>query len=196
MIADDMFDQSRLFVSIQEQFKQYPVQSFQFVHATVTRLDHHHRTVTVNLADGGTEDIHYFALVIATGASTPSPLLGINSDVQTLKAKWASFRQALPGAKAIVIAGGGPAGVEVAGELGEYLNGRPGWFAKKLEHPKVAITVVTSGSEILPALRPSLAEKAEEYLAKVGVTVMKNTRVRRAGSDIQERQLCTEHSEA
>jgi NADH dehydrogenase FAD-containing subunit len=37
--------------------------------------------------------------------------------------------------------------------------------------------VVTSGSQILPILRPSLAKKAEDFLSRVGVTVIKNNRV-------------------
>lgn len=45
-------------------------------------------------------------------------------------------------------------------------------------NPKVSITVVTSGSEILPILRPTIAKKAETYLAQVGVTVIKNARVK------------------
>jgi NADH dehydrogenase FAD-containing subunit len=44
-------------------------------------------------------------------------------------------------------------------------------------NPKVPITVVTAGPKILPALRPAITKKAEDYLAKVGVTVIKNARV-------------------
>jgi NADH dehydrogenase FAD-containing subunit len=77
----------------------------------------------------------------------------------------------------VIIAGGGPAGIETAGELGEYLNGRAGWFSSKLANPKVAITVVTAGTRILPVLRPALASQAEGFLGKVGVTVIKNARV-------------------
>jgi len=36
---------------------------------------------------------------------------------------------------------------------------------------------VSANSNILPVLRPAIAKKAEEYLAKVGVTVVKNARV-------------------
>ena len=181
MISDEMFNQEKLFVSIPKVFEQYPEDSFRFVHGTATELDHTNRTVSVSSPDhllrDHTEMINYYALVIATGASTPSPLLGLNRDDDFLRTKWTEFREALPTTKSIVIAGGGPAGVETAGELGEYLNGRAGWFNSTLANPKVSITVVTAGSEILPALRPSLAKKAEKYLAKVGVAVVKNARV-------------------
>lgn len=178
LISDDMFNQEKLFVSIPKVFEQYPEGSFSFVHGAATELDHVGRTVSVSLEHGKAENIDFYALVVATGASTPSPLLGLNRNEEILRQSWVEFRKALPSAKSIVIAGGGPAGIETAGELGEYLNGRAGWFAAKLENPKVAITVVTSGSKILPCLRANIATKAEGLLAKVGVTVVKNARVK------------------
>ncbi|PWY88089.1 FAD/NAD(P)-binding domain-containing protein [Aspergillus sclerotioniger CBS 115572] len=179
MISDDMFPQDKLFVNIPDQFAQYPKDQFRFVHGTATRVDHINRTVLI--ASSAAKEmtlIDFHSLVIATGASSPSPLLGLNQDEAFLHKQWDLFRSALPAAKRIVIAGGGPAGIETAGELGEYLNGRAGWFSSKAAKPKVSITVVTSGSQILPALRPALATKAEKYLADVGVTVLKNTRVK------------------
>ncbi|KAI9740303.1 MAG: hypothetical protein M1834_004881 [Cirrosporium novae-zelandiae] len=183
LISDDMFPQEKLFVNIPKQFEQYPEGSFRFIHSTVTELDHTNQTVSINLAIGSTEKIDFHALVIATGTSTPSPLLGLNQDDESLRKNWTAFREALPTAKSIVIAGGGPAGIETAGELGEFLNGRAGWFSSKLENPKIPITVVSGSSNILPALRPVIAKRAEEYLAKVGVTVVKNARVKAVAPD-------------
>lgn len=180
LISDDMFNQEKLFVSIETVFKQYSDGSFRFVNGTATQLDHTNRTVSISLPTGNTETIDFYALVIATGACTHSPLFGLNRDVEYLRKNWTAFRQALPNSKSIAIAGGGPTGIETAGELGEYLNGRAGRLSSKLANPKVSITVVTSASEILPNLRPSLARKAEEHLAKVGVTIVKNTRVQTA----------------
>ncbi|KAF2801281.1 FAD/NAD(P)-binding domain-containing protein [Mytilinidion resinicola] len=181
LISDDFFDQQKLFVGITKGFEQYPTDTFRFVHGTATSLDHTSRTVSVRVAaDNSSESFAYHALVIATGASTPSPLFGLNHGESFLRESWAAFRKALPTAKTIIIAGGGPAGVETAGELGEYLNGRARWFSSKLANPKVAITVVTADSKILPALRASIAAKAEAQLAKVGVTVIKNARVTNA----------------
>jgi NADH dehydrogenase FAD-containing subunit len=178
LISDDMFDQSRFFVSVPKQFEQYPQDSFRFIQGIAVELDHQNRTVTYSVAGGAPEKLPFYALVIATGASTPSPLFSFNRDEKLLRASWAAFRQALPSAKSIVIAGGGPTGIETAGELGEYLNGRAGYLSANVNNPKVAITVVTAGSGILPILRPSIADKAERMLAKVGVTVIKNARVR------------------
>ncbi|KAJ5889551.1 hypothetical protein N7504_010361 [Penicillium tannophilum] len=179
MISDDLLSQEKLWVSIPGVFKNYPVSNFRFEHARAEHVDHANRTVSIRYETEEEEEktISFHALIIATGCSTPSPLLGLNKDSAELRAQWALFRDAMKKAKSIVIAGGGPAGVETAGELGEYLNGQPGWFAGKLENPKVDITVVTSASQILPLLRPSIALKAEDYLARVGVTVIKATKV-------------------
>ncbi|KAF2184219.1 FAD/NAD(P)-binding domain-containing protein [Zopfia rhizophila CBS 207.26] len=176
LISDDMFQQEKLFVSIPKVFEQYPRDSFHFIHGTATELDHTNQAISITLSDRSTENIDFFALIIATGASTHSPLLGLNGDDEFLRTNWIAFRKALSTAKSIVIAGGGPTGIETAGELGEFINGRAGWFSSKLENPKVPITVVST-SKILPDLRPAIAQKAEEYLAKVGVTVMKNARI-------------------
>jgi apoptosis-inducing factor 2 len=180
MISDHFFPQNKLFVKTAQLFEQYPAGSFRFVHGTATKADHVKRTVEVMLADDGrSETISAHALVIATGATSSSALLGLRpgQDVEALKESWKQFREALPLAKHVVIVGGGPAGIETAGELGEHLNGKPGWFASKLENPKVQITVLTAASKILPVLRPAIAKTAIEYLAAVGVTVKTNARV-------------------
>ncbi|RDW66634.1 hypothetical protein BP5796_09383 [Coleophoma crateriformis] len=178
LISDDMFPQEKLFLDVDKLFEQYDSESFHFIHGAATKLDHVNRTVSIDVADGTTEQIAFYALIIATGSSTPSPLLSLNRDFESLRASWAAFRKSLPTAKKIVIAGGGPAGIETAAELGEYLNGHAGWFSSKLANPAVSITVVTAGEKILPALRPAIAKKAERYLALVGVSVIKNVRVK------------------
>jgi NADH dehydrogenase FAD-containing subunit len=175
LISDDMFNQEKLFVSIPAQFEQYG-SSFKFINGTVTELNHDRRSVSIEVT-GTVEHIDYHALIIATGASTHSPLFGFNRDKDFLRASWIAFREALPSAKSIVIAGSGPTGVETAGELGEYCNGLAGWFSSKLVNLKVTITLVGAGKNLLPNLRPAIANDAESYLAKVGVTVVKETRV-------------------
>jgi NADH dehydrogenase FAD-containing subunit len=189
LLSDDMFPQEKLFVSIIEQFEQYSKDSFRFVHGSATAVDHNARTVSTKLKTGETETTDFHALVIATGAATSSPLMGLNSDEVALKKAWKEFRKSLKRARRIVIVGGGPTGIETAGEIGEYLNGRAGIMNERLLVPTCSITVVTAGPEILPILRPSLAHNAEAYLAKVGVDVIKNTRVKSvdpsmAGADL------------
>ena len=178
LISDEFFDQSKLFVDTTKQFEQYPKENFQFIHGTASEVNHTNRVVSIAINGGGSQNLNYHTLVVATGSSTPSPLLSINRDEDYIRNSWKSFRAALPTAKTIVIAGAGPAGIETAGELGEYLNGKAGMFSEKLTNPKVKITVLTSGDKILPILRDSLAKKAEEMLAKVGVTIVRNSKVK------------------
>ena len=177
LISDDMFPQDKLFVSVSKGFEQYPKDKFRFIHGRAIEFDQNNRIVSISLADGDVEKIEFYALVIATGACSASPMFGLNKDAESLQENWSVFRKALPTAKSIAIAGGGPTGIETAGELGEFLNGRAGWFSSKLANPKVPITVYTSDSKILPVLRLAIALTAERYLAKVGVTVVKNTRI-------------------
>ncbi|CAI7598319.1 unnamed protein product [Penicillium pancosmium] len=169
----------KLFVDISSMFNKYPDGRFRFLHGKAAAVDHTKRVASVKLPSGKEEEIEYHALIIATGASTPSPALGLNNDVQQLRSSWAAIRKALPTAKSIVIAGGGPAGVETAGELGEYLNGVPRWISSRSNPPKVDIKIVTSTANILPVLRSEIAQTAEKYLANVGVTVIKNVRVKK-----------------
>ncbi|KAL8872881.1 MAG: hypothetical protein Q9174_001564 [Haloplaca sp. 1 TL-2023] len=181
LISDSMFDQERLFVSIPQAFEQYPQGTFRFINGAATNLDHTNRSVTIIMPNNQTEKLHYHALVIATGASTSSPLFGLNHDEETLRNNWKAFRTALPAARSIIIAGGGPTGIETAGELGEYLNGRPSWFSSFLSspsNPKVNITVLTSASKILPQLRDNIGWQAEHFLKQLGVTVHVNARVK------------------
>lgn len=191
MLSDDMFPQEKLFADIETQFLQYAKSgNFQFIKGTAMHLDHAQRTVTVKAeSTDALQELSFHGLVIATGASTPSPLLGLIKDETLLRACWSSLRKALPGAKNIVISGGGPTSIETAGELGEYLNGRPGTFRSRQSQPRVNITIITSNSKVLPNLRQGIADKAEKFLAGVGVTVIKHTRVKtvipaQAGRDL------------
>lgn len=178
LITASAFPQEDLFKPIEPCFSRYPAENFQFVHGKAMKWDTDARTVVVELMDGkGTETLTYYSLLVGTGSSTPSPMMGVHDGDAALKKSWEAFRSVLPSAKHIVIAGGGPTGIETAAELGEHLNGKPGWFAGPNKSPKVQITVVTAGDHVLPYLRSSIADKAEPLLARVGVNVVKGVKV-------------------
>lgn len=185
MLSDSLFDQSKLFVDIEGQFMQYD-QHFKFIHGKATNMSTSERRVTVSCYDGTPLELPYYALIIATGASATSPLHGLQGDASDLKATWTNFRTALLEARNIVVAGGGPTGVETAGELGQYLNG---WNKPS----KVGISLITSG-RVLPLLRPELASQAEVYLAQVGVSLVQDAKVQSTvpeSAGIIERDLTT-----
>jgi len=177
VVSDKLLPTEKCFMEFQSHFKQYGPGKFIFIKGKATALDYAARTITVAKSNGDNESVPYYALVIACGTLSQSPLLGLHRDDEFVKDSWKAFQAAIPKAKSIVIAGGGPAGIETAGELGDFLNGKVGLFQSKLQNPKCPITVVCADSKILPALRPAIAAQAEKYLAKVGVTILKNVRV-------------------
>ncbi|KAF2963897.1 hypothetical protein GQX73_g9667 [Xylaria multiplex] len=75
------------------------------------------------------------------------------------------------------LAGGGPTGVEITGEIGHFLNGSTGWFSSRSSNPKAKVTVVTKGDKLLPVLNKSRALWAETLLNRVGVDVVYNVSV-------------------
>jgi NADH dehydrogenase FAD-containing subunit len=171
LVSENAFAENKpLFVPLSEAFEQYATPSITLHYGTVAKLDHLTRRVTVIPAEAGKAEINleYHALVIATGVTTQSPLMGLSGNHQNTIDAWNSFRKKLSSAKSIVITGGGPTGVETAGELGQYLNGSDNG------KPKVAITLVTKANQLLSYLPLALSQKAEAQLSKLGVSVIKS----------------------
>jgi len=177
LVQESLMPNSKMFLSIPDGFKQYSQEVFTFVQGTATTMDPARRTVTISFPNSSQQTILYHALIIATGTKAPSAVLALHTTSELTQSALEAMRKRLPSAKNIVIAGGGPAGVETAGEIGQFLNGIAGWFSSRPAKPKAKITLVTSDKKLLPALRPTLAKQAETYLNKVGVDVIYNTRV-------------------
>ncbi|KAK4500867.1 hypothetical protein PRZ48_009059 [Zasmidium cellare] len=168
MISETAFDQKKLFVDVKECFVAYPAGQWRFVLGRVKDVDLERRMINV-MGDDEQDHLAFHALVIATGASTPSPLLGLNGSSEELRSAWHEVRVALPAAKNIVVAGGGPAGVETAAELAEHLN--------QTGSKTTQITLITSANQILPNLRSSIANQAQKHLTHLGVRVLTDTKV-------------------
>ncbi len=77
----------------------------------------------------------------------------------------------------LMVVGGGISGVELAGELIHLRRARPdGWRAP-------AVTLVSSGAQLLPELGAGVGRKAVAALRRQGVTVRLGTRLVEAGED-------------
>jgi len=155
------------FVPITDGFKQYEKfqDSIVFHHATATGVDTAARKVSLKTHEGAEETLDYYSLVIATGTRSPTPLTTLQGDHKVSKDALAEINQQVASAKEIIISGGGPVGVEIAGEIGTLLKG------------KAKITLIAGSSDkLLPVLSAARSKKADGMLSKLGVGVMYRTK--------------------
>ncbi|KAI6861442.1 hypothetical protein D0864_02493 [Hortaea werneckii] len=167
---------SDCFVPTMDCFKQYSnfKDAITFHHGTATALDTEARNVSIDKYEGGSETIDYYALVIATGVRSPTPLTTLQGNYTTSQQALEELNTKLASAKEIVISGGGPVGVETAGEIGTHLGG------------KANITLIAGSDKLLPVLRKSLSDKAQRQLEKLGVQVKFGTKVTGADSTSED----------
>ncbi|MGC2667965.1 MAG: FAD-dependent oxidoreductase [Candidatus Nitrosopolaris sp.] len=82
-----------------------------------------------------------------------------------------------------VIVGGGFSGVEVAGELNDFVRESIEHFYHNLDRIDARVIVVNSGDRILPEVTEDLAQFALQQLRKNGVELILNTRLVGAAQD-------------
>jgi NADH dehydrogenase FAD-containing subunit len=163
VVRPDLIPLSKITVPIVDGFTQYQTTSFEFIRAYARSVNPSAREIALELANGeGERTIRYDTLVIATGASSVSPLWSPNSTGNETERALEDFQFKLRQAQSIVIAGGGAIGVEVAGELGFELG-------KKKE-----IVLYSGADSLLKRVRRDVGQKAEQYLRDLGVRVVHN----------------------
>ena len=69
-----------------------------------------------------------------------------------------------------MVVGGGPTGVEIAGQIGELVRDSVPRYFKHLDRGEVTILLVEMADRLLAAFPESLASRAAEDLRKLGVT--------------------------
>lgn len=166
----------------------------------------HFRIADVNLIDAANNLIHtnwgeikYHYLVIATGSDSnffgsaqlqkhTMPLKSLTEALDLRSLVLQNFEKALhtnnsdPGRidkyLNLVIIGGGPTGVEVAGALAELKKHVLPNDYPELDISKVKIYLVEAGNEILGTFSDGSSEKALKFLKKMGVQVMLNTKLK------------------
>ncbi|KAH7090406.1 hypothetical protein FB567DRAFT_290117 [Paraphoma chrysanthemicola] len=175
-VSKDMMPTKKLFYPIEPAFT-YAFPKFKFVQGTATHVDPAGQTVSVTTAEGEQQSIPYTSLVIATGVTTPSPLFTQTTGAAALESVYDAFQAGLKNAKTVVIGGGGPVGVETAGEIAEYLNGKPGFLQSAPKNPKAKVTLISGDKKLLPILREGISQQAEQLLKRVGANVVYNAKV-------------------
>lgn len=159
----------KILYSIPPAFAQYPTYRFEFIHGTVDSWDPDKNNVSVTQNNGHQRKLDYHTIVVATGSDysdgMPWKLVG---DHQKTHDALTKLRNEVHSANSIVVGGGGPTGVEFAGELG-YQYAKEG---------KKKVTLVIS--ESLPLESRVMQETrvaAKKELEKLNVTIITNARV-------------------
>lgn len=112
--------------------------------------------------------------VLATGSRFANNLMrGADGTEASRKALYAQYSRRIEAADTIIIVGGGPIGVEVAGEITEAHSGK-------------RITILEAGPRILAGTTEQVAAHASELLGARGVSVLTGEKLVDGGSDAHD----------
>ncbi|KAG6025845.1 hypothetical protein E4U41_001436 [Claviceps citrina] len=156
-----------IFRSIPEGFSKHG-DRFEFVLGSASGVDVDAKTLKVTTG-GGEKSIGYDVLILATGTHTKvdSPYKSRGSTESTKEALH-QLQARVKEAKTIVVAGAGPTGVELAGELAD------GYGTSK------KIVLLTNSETVLHGFPSRMATNATKYLKMLGVEVRVNSKVEAA----------------
>jgi NADH dehydrogenase FAD-containing subunit len=181
LVKPDSLPQSSYLYSIPDSFRDYPAGSFTFVRGLVTRIDYAKKVVFTSMSSESTANTDaafaFDYLVIASGSTTPATLgrAGIKlpfkaTAFEDTKAAICEAQEELKAAQRVVIGGGGPLGVEMAGELAEASG------AKK-------VTLVSQTSSLLVGATQTVQKTAFSLLRRKNVEILASVRVDSAEYD-------------
>ncbi|KAJ5996957.1 hypothetical protein N7522_008617 [Penicillium canescens] len=158
------------FDAIADGFQEYPASRFTFLQAEATHLNEKARILHVRSPKTNEiVPVEYLSLVITTGTTSHSPLFSLTGPHTQTQHALGQMQNRLRDAESILVAGGGPTGVETAGELGAMSDYWPG--------PKKSITLLSGNDRLLSHASPGSSATAEHMLAQLGVTVNHAVRV-------------------
>lgn len=163
LVSNELIPLDKPFASIPDAFSGYNTSEFTFIHGKAVAVDEESKIVSVDSASTQTS-VQYDLLVIATG-TTSSPLWTLNGNYTLTRAAFEDLHRQIPRAEKILIAGGGAAGVETAGEIANLHKGKN-------------ITILSGSFRLLPKLKNVKAGRsAERQLESQGVKTIHNTKV-------------------
>jgi len=178
----------------------------EYYQAQISSIDLENRLVTITRTfDGKVHALEYDYLVLALGTSTNfygnkniednsfviknvEDAIAIRTEIIDMLESAAQtgdkeFQKKL---MTFTVVGGGFAGVETMGEINQLIRDSVKNFYPSIGEDKINMILVTSGDHILPELGPKMGKEAGEYLEKVGVKVITNTKAIDAGEDYVE----------
>ncbi|ETN40298.1 uncharacterized protein HMPREF1541_04574 [Cyphellophora europaea CBS 101466] len=149
-------------IDFKKTFSGYSAEQYQFIKASATSIDP--ATKTVKLSNESS--VKYDSLVICSGTYFDNDLWSTARGEEPLKAAIKDLHEKLPKAETIVIGGGGAAGTETAGELGDLYGS------------KKDITLYSGTSQLLNNLNnKAVGKDAEQRLLKQGIKVQHNIQI-------------------
>ena len=175
--------------------------------ASVTGFDLEGRTLSALRADGGTHEIPYDSLIVAAGAgqsyfghdefSRWAPGMKTIDDALELRARiLGAFEMAAlqddPVSRqdwlTFVVVGGGPTGVEIAGQIAELAHRVLPLDFNDIDPTSARVVLFDGGKEILAGFGDRLSAKAAEELTRQGVEIATEsivTAVERDGVEVK-----------
>lgn len=178
LVNSELIPLTESFIPLSEGFKEYDSKMFKLVIGSATSIDESTKIVRIDTKAADSLSIHYDSLMIATGMVSNSPLFSLRGSHEITQSALKKIHTQLPAAKSVVIVGGGPTGVETAGEIAaEY-----GKQEKK-------ITLISGCSRLLPRLKPSTSSLAETKLTTLGVEILHDVRVESAPELTSEKDI-------
>lgn len=205
LVAPGLIKHDDAFIPIEPGFHRHRGHQFTIIQGECKAMDTAARTVTIELigseaqkrcsqvnkrtskaispasptdpANAKVQTIVYHALLMCTGSSAHSDLLSLHGPHLNTMGALNNFHAKVAAAKSIVVCGGGPSGIETAGQLATFLNYTSHFpIRRRVKKPK-QIILITGTSRCLPAFKPKLGLKAENLLRNLGVTIKHNIRV-------------------
>jgi len=167
LINPTLIPQEKIWTPLADGFKKYSAEKFTLLQGVAKNLITSTRTVIVNPTSEGAppQELHYDFLFLSTGTTSASPLWTLQDEESLSHKAFSSIHEKLPKAKTILISGGGPTGVETAGEIAsEFKNAK--------------ITLLSGSTRVLSKILPATSARGESYLQQVQhVEVIHNVRV-------------------
>ncbi|MCJ1228802.1 hypothetical protein MMC12_005465 [Toensbergia leucococca] len=171
LASPDLIPFDKAFLPIADGFNAYPTDHFTLTLGIANAIDENEKTLIVQLPkSSSTIPVPYSTLIIASGATSTSPLWSYHGGHEATMEAMRKMHTDLPKASSILVGGGGPAGIETAGEIATL-------------YPKITIALLSGGERLLPRLRPDIGQTAESRLSALGVTTIHNVKVTSATED-------------
>ncbi|KAL3450221.1 FAD/NAD(P)-binding domain-containing protein [Aspergillus insuetus] len=178
LVKPDSLQLSQYIHSIPESFRDYPSRRFTFIDGLVTNVDLVAKSIAIRKRDASNMTLPYDYLIIASGSTTPATVgdgslkLPLKPNgFEDLRATIRETQAKIQNSMTVAIGGGGPLGVELAGELAEASG------------PSKTVTLISGSRGLLPGLPGPVKQAARSLLDVKGVDILESTTVDRVEHD-------------